>query len=91
MLPCQAGSGQLARILLLSCCWCTITQVHAANGYIIDQFWKDNTNLRTDAYGGSTQNKARCVLEMEQLALCHLRTTVLLQSHMLCQPNPGEL
>jgi 2,4-dienoyl-CoA reductase-like NADH-dependent reductase (Old Yellow Enzyme family) len=34
-------------------------QVHAANGYIIDQFWKDNTNLRTDEYGGSTPNKAR--------------------------------
>lgn len=39
-------------------------EVHAANGYIIDQFWKDNTNLRTDAYGGSTANKARLMLQV---------------------------
>jgi len=39
-------------------------EVHAANGYIIDQFWKDNTNLRIDEYGGSTPNKARFMLEV---------------------------
>lgn len=44
-------------------------EVHAANGYLLDQFWKDATNQRTDAYGGSTEGKARLILEvMEAVA-----------------------
>jgi hypothetical protein len=35
--------------------------VHGANGYLLDQFWKDSSNQRTDGYGGSDANKARCV------------------------------
>ncbi|MBO9576443.1 MAG: alkene reductase [Sphingobium sp.] len=41
-------------------------QVHAANGYLIDQFLRDSTNLRTDEYGGSIENRARLLLEVTQ-------------------------
>jgi hypothetical protein len=36
-----------------------LLQVHGANGYLLDQFWKDSTNQRSDQYGGSDENKAR--------------------------------
>ncbi|WP_024280519.1 alkene reductase [Xanthobacter sp. 126] len=38
-------------------------EVHGANGYLIDQFLKDGSNQRTDAYGGSIENRARFLLE----------------------------
>ncbi len=38
-------------------------ELHGANGYLIDQFLKDGTNHRTDAYGGSIPNRARFLLE----------------------------
>jgi N-ethylmaleimide reductase len=41
-------------------------QIHAANGYLIDQFLRDGTNQRTDAYGGSIENRARLLLEVTQ-------------------------
>jgi N-ethylmaleimide reductase len=34
-------------------------QVHAANGYLIDQFLRDGSNRRTDRYGGSVENRVR--------------------------------
>ena len=39
-------------------------EVHAANGYLIDQFLRDKTNHRTDQYGGSVENRARFLLEV---------------------------
>jgi 2,4-dienoyl-CoA reductase-like NADH-dependent reductase (Old Yellow Enzyme family) len=39
-------------------------QVHGANGYLLDQFLQDSTNKRTDAYGGSIENRARLMLEV---------------------------
>jgi N-ethylmaleimide reductase len=39
-------------------------EVHGANGYLIDQFLQDNSNRRTDAYGGSVENRARFLLEV---------------------------
>ncbi|WP_313379929.1 alkene reductase [Achromobacter insolitus] len=39
-------------------------EVHAANGYLLDQFLQDSTNRRTDAYGGSLENRARLLLEV---------------------------
>ncbi|KQT82871.1 alkene reductase [Methylobacterium sp. Leaf465] len=39
-------------------------QIHAANGYLIDQFLRDGTNLRTDAYGGSIENRLRLLTEV---------------------------
>ena len=39
-------------------------EIHGANGYLLDQFAKDGTNVRTDAYGGSVENRARLMLEV---------------------------
>lgn len=39
-------------------------EIHAANGYLLDQFLKDGANQRTDAYGGSIENRARLLLEV---------------------------
>ena len=39
-------------------------EVHGANGYLLEQFLRDSINDRTDAYGGSTQNRARLLLEV---------------------------
>ena len=39
-------------------------EVHAANGYLLDQFMRSGSNTRTDAYGGSIENRARLLLEV---------------------------
>ena len=39
-------------------------EVHAANGYLLDQFLQDKTNRRTDIYGGGIENRARLMLEV---------------------------
>ena len=39
-------------------------EIHAANGYLIEQFLKSRTNQRTDEYGGSIENRARFLLEV---------------------------
>lgn len=41
-------------------------QLHAANGYLIDQFLRDGTNLRTDEYGGSPENRIRLLREVTE-------------------------
>ena len=44
-------------------------EVHAANGYLIDQFLRAGSNHRTDAYGGSIENRARLLKEV-MLGVC---------------------
>jgi N-ethylmaleimide reductase len=39
-------------------------EIHGANGYLIDQFLRESTNLRTDGYGGSPENRIRFALEV---------------------------
>jgi N-ethylmaleimide reductase len=39
-------------------------QLHAANGYLIDQFLRDGSNHRTDRYGGSIENRIRLLREV---------------------------
>lgn len=39
-------------------------EIHAANGYLLDQFMRDGSNTRTDNYGGSFENRARLLLEV---------------------------
>ena len=39
-------------------------EIHGANGYLLDQFLRDGANQRTDAYGGSIENRARLLLEV---------------------------
>ncbi|MBD2178050.1 alkene reductase [Pseudanabaena sp. FACHB-1998] len=41
-------------------------EIHGANGYLLDQFLQDNTNQRTDIYGGSIENRARLLLEVTE-------------------------
>ncbi|KAM0940742.1 putative 12-oxophytodienoate reductase [Dioscorea sansibarensis] len=41
-------------------------EIHAANGYLIDQFFKDSVNDRKDEYGGSLENRCRFALEIVQ-------------------------
>jgi N-ethylmaleimide reductase len=39
-------------------------EIHGANGYLIEQFLQSKTNLRTDRYGGSIENRARFLMEI---------------------------
>lgn len=41
-------------------------EIHGANGYLLDQFLEDNTNQRTDGYGGRIENRARLLLEVTE-------------------------
>ena len=43
---------------------CDLVEIHAANGYLLNQFLATNTNRRTDGYGGSLENRARLLLEV---------------------------
>jgi N-ethylmaleimide reductase len=47
-------------------------EVHGANGYLLDQFAKDGTNKRTDAYGGSIENRARLMLEVSKAVVSEI-------------------
>src|SRR5271170_7254201 len=44
-------------------------ELHGANGYLLDQFLQDSTNLRTDDYGGPIENRARLLLEAADAAI----------------------
>lgn len=39
-------------------------EIHAANGYLLDQFLRDGSNQRSDNYGGSLENRARLLMEV---------------------------
>ena len=45
---------------------CDGVELHAANGYLLEQFIRPNSNRRTDRYGGSIENRARFVLEVAE-------------------------
>jgi len=42
-------------------------EIHGANGYLLDQFARDSANKRTDAYGGSIENRAKLMLEVSKV------------------------
>ena len=44
-------------------------EVHGANGYLIDQFLRDGSNQRTDLYGGTTEKRARFLVEVTEAAI----------------------
>jgi N-ethylmaleimide reductase len=44
-------------------------QIHSANGYLLDQFLRDNANFRNDEYGGSIENRIRLTTEVTR-AVC---------------------
>ncbi|MGY0426270.1 MAG: oxidoreductase, partial [Polaribacter sp.] len=41
-------------------------EIHGANGYLIDQFLRSNSNVRTDEYGGTQENRVRILTEITQ-------------------------
>ena len=47
-------------------------QIHGANGYLIDQFLRDNTNLRDDDYGGSPENRIRFMKEVTERVIAEV-------------------
>jgi N-ethylmaleimide reductase len=44
-------------------------EIHGANGYLLEQFLQSRSNLRTDQYGGSIENRVRLLLEITQAAI----------------------
>lgn len=44
-------------------------ELHAANGYLLEQFLRPNSNTRTDQYGGGIENRARFVLEVAKAVI----------------------
>jgi N-ethylmaleimide reductase len=44
-------------------------EIHGANGYLIEQFLQSRSNLRTDRYGGSIENRARFLMEITQAVI----------------------
>ncbi len=44
-------------------------EIHSGNGYLLDQFLQDGSNKRTDAYGGTVENRARLLLEVTEAAV----------------------
>jgi N-ethylmaleimide reductase len=46
-------------------------EIHAASGYLIDQFLRDGSNQRTDRYGGSVANRVRFLLEVTEAAVAN--------------------
>ncbi len=39
-------------------------EVHGANGYLLDEFWRDGSNKRSSPYGGSIENRSKLILEV---------------------------
>ena len=73
-------------------------QIHAANGYLVDEFLRSNTNLRDDDYGGSPENRARFLREVASAVAGEVgagRTAVRLspngESQGAFDPDPGPV
>ena len=72
-------------------------EIHAANGYLIDQFLKTGANQRTDDYGGSIKNRARLLLEVTRAIVDEIgggRTGIRLARHPandIVDENPQPL
>lgn len=73
-------------------------EIHAANGYLLDQFLRSGANHRTDAYGGSVENRARFPLEVVaatiEAAAGHpvgIRISPAAPANGLEDPNPQEV
>jgi N-ethylmaleimide reductase len=73
-------------------------EIHAANGYLLDQFMKTGANQRTDMYGGSIENRARLMLEV-MAAVCSeigadhtaIRLSPVTPANGIDEPNPQPL
>jgi 2,4-dienoyl-CoA reductase-like NADH-dependent reductase (Old Yellow Enzyme family) len=73
-------------------------ELHAANGYLFDQFLHDGSNKRTDRYGGSIENRARFLLEAVDALLevwpadrIGIHLNLMSSSHSMQDSNPVAL
>ncbi len=73
-------------------------EIHAANGYLLDQFAKDGTNKRIDAYGGSIENRAKLMLEVSKAVAAEagsertgIRISPVTPSNDISDSNPQPL
>ena len=73
-------------------------EVHAANGYLIDQFLRDKTNHRTDAWGGSIANRMRFLREVLDAVIgvagagrTGIRISPTTPANDIADSNPGVL
>ncbi len=73
-------------------------EIHAANGYLLDQFLRSGTNQRTDAYGGSIENRARFLFEVVAAVVAEIgagRTAIRISpvtpANDISDPNPQPL
>lgn len=73
-------------------------EIHAANGYLLDQFLRSGTNVRTDAYGGSIENRARFLFEVVAAVVAELgagRTAIRISpvtpANDISDPDPQPL
>jgi N-ethylmaleimide reductase len=73
-------------------------EIHGANGYLLDQFAKDGTNKRTDAYGGSIENRAKLMLEVAKVVTAEagsertgIRISPVTPSNDVSDSNPQPL
>lgn len=73
-------------------------EIHAANGYLLDQFLRDGTNRRTDEYGGTVENRARLPLQVVE-AVCEvfgpdrvgIRLAPVTTVHSMADSNPSAI
>lgn len=72
-------------------------EIHAANGYLIDQFLRDGSNQRTDAYGGSVENRARFLKDVVEAVVpvvgadrVGVRLAPIFDSFSMHDSNPAE-
>ncbi len=73
-------------------------EIHAANGYLIDQFLQDGANKRTDRYGGSIENRARLLLEVTDKVVAEwgvgrvgVHLNLRMDSHSMGDSDPAAL
>src|SRR6201990_1626926 len=73
-------------------------EIHGANGYLLDQFARDGANKRTDAYGGSIENRARLMLEVSKAVAAEagsdrtgIRISPVTPSNDISDSNPQPL
>src|ERR1700742_3874122 len=73
-------------------------EIHGANGYLLEQFAKDGSNKRTDAYGGSIENRAKLMLEVSKVVAAEIgaertgiRISPVTPSNDISDSNPQQL
>ena len=66
-------------------------ELHGANGYLLDQFLRDGANHRTDAYGGSIENRARLALESHRRRHRRLGTVTRRLQDLAVLLEPGDV